>query len=109
MATAIPFTDDESNGVLLDTLEKAQQKLLSGYGSWKFSKNLNIFDGCHAVLLLTEWSEYKNINWYEVAKKMVRPGWVFDSRSIIDPISIKNANLNFWRVGDGSDEENINF
>ncbi len=89
--------------------EKAQQKLLSGYGSWKFSKNLNIFDGCHAVLLLTEWSEYKNINWYEVAKKMVRPGWVFDSRSIIDPISIKNANLNFWRVGDGSDEENINF
>ena len=26
MATAIPFTDDESNGVLLDTLEKAQQK-----------------------------------------------------------------------------------
>ena len=30
----------------------------------------------HAVLVLTEWEEYKNINWDNVIKKMVKPAWV---------------------------------
>ena len=32
---------------------------------------------------------------------MVKPSWVFDSRSVINPKSIENAGINFWRVGDG--------
>ena len=80
-----------------------QNKTLGKSVDWEFSKSLNIFDNAHAVLLLTEWEEYKNINWKEVSKKMVHPGWVFDARSIIDPNKITAANLNFWRVGDGTD------
>ena len=79
-----------------------ENKSLDKLGDWKFSKSLNIFENAHAVLLLTEWEEYKNINWKEVSKKMVHPGWVFDARSIIEPDKISNANLNFWRVGDGT-------
>ena len=82
----------------------AKDKLLSQIGNWEFSKSLDIFENVHAVLMLTEWDEYKNIDWHEVSKKMVRPAWVFDSRSIIEKKNIINTKLNLWRVGDGTDE-----
>ena len=33
---------------------------------------------------------------------MRHPAWVFDARSIVNPKDVRNANLNLWRVGDGS-------
>ena len=36
-----------------------------------------------------------------MSKKMRKPGWIFDARSIIDPEKVKKSGLNFWRVGDG--------
>ena len=81
-----------------------EHRLINKNGNWKFSKSLNIFDEAHAVLMLTEWDEYKNIDWEDVSKRMVQPAWVFDSRSIIEPSKIRNTNLNLWRVGDGTDQ-----
>ena len=52
--------------------------------------------------MLTEWEEYKNINWENISKKMVNPAWVFDARSITEPNKVEKANLNLWRVGDGT-------
>ena len=74
----------------------------SGLGSWIYSSNLEIFDDAYAVLVLTEWPQYSFINWEEVSKKMIQPAWIFDSRSILDSEKVKNAELNLWRVGDGS-------
>jgi len=83
-----------------------ENKLFNKKGSWKFSKNLNIFDNAHAVLMLTEWDEYKKIDWVDVSNKMVDQAWVFDSRSIIEPRKLKNVNVNLWRVGDGTKSNN---
>ena len=84
--------------------EVKENKLLNKKGIWEFSENIEIFDNAHAVLILTEWEEYKNIDWIDVSKKMVKPAWVFDARSIVEPRKVKEANLNFWRVGDGTFE-----
>jgi len=71
-------------------------------GSWDIAKNIeDTFINADAILILTEWSEYSEINWESAFKKMRKPAWVFDSRSIIDPMKIKKAGLNLWRVGDG--------
>ena len=35
-------------------------------------------------------------------KLMRKPGWVFDSRSIVKPEQVIEANLKLWRIGDGS-------
>ena len=80
-----------------------ENKLFRKKGNWRFSKTLNIFDKAHAVLMLTEWEEYRNINWQEVSKRMVHPAWIFDSRSIIEPSKIEKTNLKLWRVGDVTD------
>ena len=60
------------------------------------------FKNVDAVLILTEWKEYSKIKW-EVASQLMRhPAWVFDARSIINSEDVRNANLNLWRIGDGS-------
>ena len=78
-----------------------ESSLNNQLGKWQFSNNLNVFENAHAVLVLTEWEEYKNIKWDYVVKKMIKPAWVFDSRSIVNVDSVKKAGFNFWRVGDG--------
>ncbi len=60
-------------------------------------------EGSDAILILTEWNEYANINWNNISKLMRLPAWIFDSRSILDPNAVKAAGLNFWRIGDGAD------
>ena len=74
----------------------------NGLGSWRHSPDLEIFDDAYAVLVLTEWPHYASLNWEEIAKKMIQPAWIFDSRSILDAEKVKEAELNLWRVGDGS-------
>ena len=69
---------------------------------WKFSKSLDIFDDAHAILVLTEWEDYKNIGWDNVVKKMVKPSWIFDARSIVNIDLVKKSGINLWRLGDGS-------
>ncbi len=76
-------------------------------GNWKFSENLNIFNNAHAVLVLTEWNDYRNIEWDYIAKKMIKPAWVFDARSIVNVDLVKKSGMNMWSLGDGSSKDNI--
>ena len=71
-------------------------------GKWQKENNLeDCFQDADAVILLTEWDDYKNIKWEEVSRQMRKPSWVFDTRSITNPSEVRNAGLNLWRIGDG--------
>tara|TARA_B100001057_G_scaffold445455_2_gene483150 strand:- start:788 stop:2227 length:1440 start_codon:yes stop_codon:yes gene_type:complete len=71
-------------------------------GSWAFSNIINeSLIGTDAVVVLTEWEEYRKINWEEAASLMRSPAWVFDARSITNRTKIKALGLNLWRIGDG--------
>tara|TARA_Y100001968_G_C19454192_1_gene771070 strand:- start:2320 stop:3753 length:1434 start_codon:yes stop_codon:yes gene_type:complete len=74
----------------------------SGEGTWIFSKSvLEAVDGADAVVILTEWSEYQNLNWCELAKQMRAPSWIFDTRSVVNSLKVKQAGLTLWRIGEG--------
>ncbi len=55
-----------------------------------------------AILVLTEWKEYTKINWQKVSSIMRHPAWIFDTRSVLNPIEVTKYNLNVWRIGDGT-------
>ncbi len=55
-----------------------------------------------SVVVLTAWDEYYGINWQEVSIRMRKPSWGFDVRSIFHQEKVIDANLNFWRIGDGT-------
>ena len=73
-------------------------------GNWEHSKcinNLEIFNNAYAIVILTEWDEFRELKWTEIVKKMVPPAWVFDSRSIVNTEKVREAGLSLWRLGDG--------
>ena len=49
--------------------------------------------GADAVLVLTEWQHYRELNWSDLAGKMRKPAWVFDAGAVADPAQIKAAGL----------------
>ncbi len=66
----------------------------------------DFFENLDAVVVLTEWNIYSDIDWPIASKKMRSPGWVFDSRLILDEEKVINSGLNFWRVGVGTLKRN---
>ncbi len=79
------------------------QKRYDFEGSWSYVQEfINSFEDADAVVVLTEWPEYAEINWEIVANKMRKPSWVFDARSIVSSKEVINSNINFWKIGDGS-------
>ena len=75
---------------------------LSGTGSWSEVGSVeDAVKGADAVLVLTEWQDYRQLNWQSLATCMRKPAWVFDARSVANPAQIKAAGLSLWRVGDG--------
>ena len=67
-----------------------------------YEKNISkAIDNADAVLIMTEWDEYKKLDWKNLQNKMRKPSWVFDTRSIISESTIKETNLNFWQLGNG--------
>ena len=75
----------------------------SGVGNWLSAHSVEeAVEGADAVVLLTEWSQYKSLDWQDLSRRMRRPAWVFDSRTIVDPDQVRSAGLRLWCVGNGS-------
>ncbi|EEE40341.1 udp-glucose 6-dehydrogenase [Prochlorococcus marinus str. MIT 9202] len=74
-----------------------QKELNPEVGFWKFSKDIyKAVMNADAVVLLTEWDEYKELDWEAISKKMRATAWVFDARSITNKKEIKKAGINFF-------------
>ncbi len=70
---------------------------------WIFSNSIeDAAKDTDAIIILTEWEEFKYINWEELSKIMRKPTWIFDTRSITDIEKAKNYGFNVWSVGNGS-------
>ncbi len=54
-----------------------------------------------AIVLITDWPQFKNINWETISKLMRKPSWVFDTRNCIDDFQCLKANINVWKLGVG--------
>ena len=79
-----------------------QADAFSGTGSWAEACSVEeALTGADAVLVLTEWQDYRNVNWMDLAGRLRKPAWVFDARAITDHQQVREAGLSLWCVGDG--------
>jgi UDPglucose 6-dehydrogenase len=75
---------------------------LSGDGGWRPVANPEeAAEGADAVLILTEWQQYRSLDWTRIAAGMRRPAWLFDARAVADAAAARAAGLKVWRVGEG--------
>ena len=86
----------------VDPATAARGVPLGGDGTWiPAASVLEAARGADAVLILTEWQEYRNLDWGAIAAVMRQPAWLFDARAVADAAAARAAGLSVWRVGEG--------
>ncbi len=69
-------------------------------GSWNNFDDLYLaVENVDALIILTEWKEFDNLNWQLISTKMRSPAWVFDTRSTKNILVAKKYGLNIWILG----------
>ena len=63
-----------------------------------FEDPYRMADGADALVLLTEWPEYRELDLSKIAKTMRTPVFL-DGRNMFDPMEAKKAGLRYMGVG----------
>ena len=75
---------------------------MQGDGVWQPAADpLAAAQGADAVLLLTEWRQFRQLDWPALAAEMRQPAWLFDARAVADVAAPRAAGLRVWVVGEG--------
>ena len=52
-----------------------------------------------AIVVLTDWEQFKYVNWEEVSSVMRSPSWLIDTRNIVNHENAISSGLRVWRIG----------
>ncbi|HKW94446.1 MAG TPA: nucleotide sugar dehydrogenase [Methylomirabilota bacterium] len=55
--------------------------------------------GAHAVAVLTDWDEYRQLDYHRIHASMERPAFLFDGRNLLDPEKLHRIGFNVYPVG----------
>ncbi|MGJ1514917.1 nucleotide sugar dehydrogenase [Sphingobacterium siyangense] len=103
--------DEEANVVVYDPKVSAEQiyKDLDYLGSRTSEENRRLvkvvdnyfeaINGAHAVAVLTEWDEFKQLDWKNIKLNMQLPAFIFDGRNVLEHLDL--AELGFLYKGIG--------
>jgi UDPglucose 6-dehydrogenase len=56
-------------------------------------------DGAHALAVLTEWDEFKKIDFAKVHRAMHKPAFVFDGRNILPRAELQKLGFRVFAIG----------
>uniref|UniRef100_A0A915AZ54 UDP-glucose 6-dehydrogenase n=3 Tax=Parascaris univalens TaxID=6257 RepID=A0A915AZ54_PARUN len=59
-------------------------------------------NGAHAIVILTAWQEFKNLNYDRIYSTMIHPASIFDGRIIVDRNRLQKIGFNVFTVGSSS-------
>lgn len=56
-------------------------------------------DGAHAIAILTEWDEFKTLDYSRIYKSMAKPAFLFDGRNIVDMDKVRSIGFEAYAIG----------
>eukprot|EP00386_Alphamonas_edax_P001387 GDKI01004154.1.p1 GENE.GDKI01004154.1~~GDKI01004154.1.p1 ORF type:complete len:500 (-),score=110.45 GDKI01004154.1:24-1523(-) len=56
-------------------------------------------DGAHAIVILTEWDEFKTYDYHAMYERMQKPAFVFDGRNILDHKTLYSIGFEVHAIG----------
>jgi UDPglucose 6-dehydrogenase len=62
------------------------------------SRNYDALDGASALLVLTEWNEFRRPNFQRI-KQLLRSPIIFDGRNIYDPSDLRKLGFKYYSIG----------
>ena len=70
------------------------------FGTWEICSSIEESAiKSDAIVILTEWKEFYDINWQDLFRSMRKPSWIFDTRKCINYRNAKKAGFNIWEIG----------
>ena len=71
--------------------------------NWHLAESvIEAVTGADAIVIVTDWAEFKSLNWKQISIRMRAPSWLFDTRNVANIEEVKKHGINFWGVGCGS-------
>ena len=55
--------------------------------------------GCHAIAVITEWEQFKSLDYKKIYDSMVQPAFIFDGRNILDHNGLYEIGFNVYPIG----------
>ncbi|MBT3258895.1 MAG: nucleotide sugar dehydrogenase [Deltaproteobacteria bacterium] len=81
-------------------LGNARNDLKDAEGDLVFEENpYKAAEGAHAIAVLTEWDEYRNLDYERLLSSMVHPSFIFDGRNILDHQRLFEMGFNVYSIG----------
>jgi UDPglucose 6-dehydrogenase len=56
-------------------------------------------DRAHAIAILTEWQDYKELDYEKIYRSMKKPAFIFDGRNILDHQKLHRIGFNVFPIG----------
>jgi UDPglucose 6-dehydrogenase len=57
-----------------------------------------VAEGADAVVIATEWQEFKTLDWEKMKKQMISP-LIFDGRNLLDPAGMRALGYQYHSIG----------
>ena len=68
--------------------------------NWETSNDLySSVEAADAIVLMTEWEEFKKLDWQVIYKSMRKPAWIFDTRGFLELQKISQFGFKYWCIG----------
>ena len=68
--------------------------------SWNTSKSIiEAARDSDSIVVLTDWEQFKYVDWEDISSVMRSPSWLIDTRNIINHEYAISSGLKVWRIG----------
>ena len=64
-----------------------------------FSNYIDACNGSSAIAIITEWDEFKDYDWKQIYKMLIKPAKVFDGRNILNKKMIEDLGFEVYAIG----------
>ena len=58
-------------------------------------------ENTHAIAILTEWDQFKDLDWQRIYDSMLKPASVFDGRNLLDHSALRKLGFHVYAIGKG--------
>ena len=81
-------------------LENAKLELKGTNGNVIFERDpYKAAEDAHAIAVITEWDEYKSLDYEKIYQSMKKPAFLFDGRNILDHRKLYETGFNVYPIG----------
>jgi UDPglucose 6-dehydrogenase len=74
-------------------LERLRQQLVIEPDAYAATKN------AHALAVMTEWTEFRNLDYAKIFEQMQKPAFAFDGRDILDCDELREIGFHVYAIG----------